>query len=221
MCKWTKCNDEVPSFQGAIFNDCTDLNNEDILSSVLFHDYIIFGTKLGHLYAYGVNSKRWYNSNDLSLLDISNSWVENTAINGFVVDPVSDVLYMYGDNGTVDGYSITDNKWFGTSYSELKPYNYSVGTTGVMGNIYDAFITNGVPYRTLVVLGEDGKTASCFIDCDNTNCWVKPDSSSHYPAFGFKPKIYSDGSYRNNSAVRSHCEYFGFKVLIGDNGIVS
>lgn len=221
LCKWTKCNDEVPSFQGAIFNDGTDLNNEDILSSVLFHDYIIFGTKLGHLYAYGVNSKRWYNSNDLSLLDISNSWVENTAINGFVVDPVSDVLYMYGDNGTVDGYSITDNKWFGTSYSELKPYNYSVGTTGVMGNIYDAFITNGVPYRTLVVLGEDGKTASCFIDCDNTNCWVKPDSSSHYPAFGFKPKIYSDGSYRNNSTVRSHCEYFGFKVLIGDNGIVS
>lgn len=221
LCKWTKCDATTPEFQDAIFSNGDETNHENITSSVLFHDYIVFGTDQGHLYAYGINSRRWFNSNDIPMLDISRSWVDGTSINGFIVDQVSDVLYMYGDNGTVDGYSTSDNVWFGTEYSELKPFNHSVGTTGVMGNIYDAFLVNTVPYRTLVVLGERGEVASCYVDCDDNNSWVKPDSSTHINTSGFKPKIYSNGNDRNNSTIRSHCEYFGFKVLIGDNGVVT
>ena len=221
LCNWTHCDAEYPEFEGAIFSNGSECSNEDITAMIVYHDYIIFGTKKGHLYAYDINNGNWYDKTLLNFLNIDYTWQNDTCINGFLVDPVSDVLYMYGDNGTVDAYRWNNQTWCDTHFIEEKDPMLSVGTTGVMGNIYTAFIVESTPYRTLVVSGEDGKSASCYIDCEAINGWCKPDSSLHLVTGAIKSKFFSDGSYRNNSTVRSHCEYFGYKVFVGDNGIVS
>jgi len=221
ICNWTHCDATDPAFEGAVFSNGPECNNEDITAVTLYHDYILFGTRVGHLYAYDINNGVWYNKTTIPFLNIDSTWKSNTRINGFVVDSVSDVLYMYGDDGTVDAYRWKDQIWCGTTYVENKSPILSVGTTGVMGNIYTAFIIESSPYRTLIVSGEDGKVASCYIDCEDINGWCKPDSSLYLATGAIKPKYYSDGSYRNGSTVRSYCEYFGYKVFVGDNGVVS
>lgn len=221
LCQWTPCDAETPAFEGAIYNNGSACNDEDINACVIYHDYLIFGTVKGNLYAYDINHKTWHNKNDIPFLDISQTWPANTSINGFVVDYVSDVLYMYGDNGTVDGFFWNTQEWCGTDYYETKSPLKSVGTTGVMGNIYQAFIVDTTPCRSLVVTGENAEVASCYIDCEQLNGWCKPDSSIHRVSSGVKPKIYSDGSYRNNSTVRAVCEYFGYKIFTGDDGVVT
>ena len=217
LCKWTPCDAEYETFDGAVFSNGAELNNENILSSVLFHGYVIFGTDQGHLYAYGVTSKKWFTKNELAFLNIDNTWQTDTAINGFIADTYSDMLFIYGDNGTVDGFDWSNQTWFSTYESDIKNSRYSPGITGLMGNIYTAFIVESSPYRTLVVLGENGEAASCFIDCDVPNFWVKPDSSSK----GYAPEIYNNGSDRNYSTIRSYCDYFGYKILVGDRGVVT
>lgn len=217
LCKWTPCNAEYALFDGAIFSNGKEVNNENILSSVLFHGYVIFGTDKGNLYAYGITSGKWFTKNELSFLNIDNTWRSGTAINGFIADIYSDTLFIYGDNGTVDGYDWENQKWFSTYESEFKASRYSPGTAGVMGNIYTAFVIEASPYRILVVLGENGEAASCYIDCDVKNYWIKSDSSS----LGYAPEIYNNGSDRNYSTIRSYCDYFGYKVLVGDRGVVT
>ena len=221
LCNWTACNAERPSFEGAIFSNGRECNNEDITAVTIYHDYLIFGTKNGHLYAYDTRQEVWYDKSRIPFLNIDNTWPSNTKINGFLVDSVSDVLYMYGDNGSVDAYRWSDESWCGTDYDELKSPLKSVGTTGVMGDIYTAFMINSKPYRSLIVAGENGEVASCYVDCEEINGWCKPDSSLYLAVGAIKPKYYSNGEYRNYSTVRSHCDYFGFKVFVGDNGVVS
>lgn len=216
-CKWTPCNAKYALFDGAIYSDGKELNDENILSSVLFHGYVIFGTDKGNLYAYGISSNKWFTKNELSFLNVENTWQPNTAINGFIVDTTTDTLFMYGNNGTVDGLDWANQNWFSTYQSDLKKPKHSPGISGIMGNIYTGFIIETTPYRTLVVLGENGEAASCFINCDTDNSWIKPDSSSN----GYAPEIYNDGSDRLYSTIRSYCDYFGYKILVGDNGIVT
>lgn len=220
-CNWTACDAEEPTFEDAIYSNGAECNNEDITAMAIFHDYLIFATSAGHLYALDINTGVWYNKTNNPLLNIDTTWVPGTSINGMLADTVSDSLIIYGDNGTVDRYIWSRNSWCGHQYNEMKDPFLSIGTTGVMGNIYTAFIVESSPYRTLIVLGEDGKAASCYIDCEDVNGWCKPDSSLYLVAGGIKPKYYSNGNYRDNSTIRSHCEYFGFKVLVGDNGVVT
>jgi hypothetical protein len=222
LCRWTPCDSETPKFEGAIWSNGNECDNEDITSCIMYHDYIIFGTAEGHLFAYDVRHETWHNKDDIPFLNIENTWVENTRINGFLIDQVEDTLYMYGDNGTIDGFFWDDQIWCGTSYEEYKnTTKLSVGTTGVMGNIYAAFIINSTPYRTLIITGENGEVCSCYVNCDQDNCWRKPDSSSHLGLNGIRPNVFSDGEYRNYSTVRAVCEYFGYKIFVGDEGVVT
>ena len=220
--KWDPFNSTEHTFSGSIFSDGTDLNGEDITSCILYHKYALFGTRNGNLYAYGTSNERWLDKNDFrALLDISNTWQEGVSINGFLIDQESDSLIMYGDRGTVDRFNWQRQRWAGTTQG-IKQFDESVGVTGVMSDIRTAFIVKSSPYNILVVSGKDGEAASCYINCAVANGWVKSNSSAFdLNNGGLVPSIYSDGSYRNNMDVNTSCEFFNYRVLIGEDGTVT
>lgn len=223
-CVWTSYDAEAKMTDGAVFSDGSIFNNENIKSVVLDHGYLIFGTDKGHLVAYGVNSEKWFTSNELKFLNIEGSWVDNTSINGFVVDSTNNLLYMYGDNGTVDAYDWDNQEWFGTGFDQaddVKNTTHSAGTTGMMGNIHTAFITKDSFYNILVVCGENGEIASCYINCDAKNGWRKPNSGLHRVSGGIGPSIYSDGTDRDGNSINSWIDFFNDHVFIGDSSKVT
>ncbi len=220
-CAWTPCYADDPRFDGACYCDGKETNNEDLMSSILYHGYIIFGSRNGNLYAFGTTTNTWFNKDTLPLLNIDKTWPRECSINGFIFDQESDSLIMYGDGGNVDRFNWKKQKWAGVYDDPNKTTEDSIASSGVMGNIYTAFIIRKNPYNLLVVVGEKGKAASCYVNCDVPNAWIKGNGTVDASGGKIAPTIYSNGEYRNFSTVRSHCEYFGYKVLVGDDGIVT
>ena len=216
-CDWTPCNfDEIYGYSTeSIHSNGDECNNEDITAMVLYNGYILFGTRQGHLYAYDTTNNVWKNGL-FTLTNTRDTWPENTAINGFLVDGENNVLYMYGDNGTVDSFTPSMNHWNGTA--NVLVHTGGVGGSNIMGNIYAAFLTSRNDHQILVVLGEHGEVASCYTEF---NTWVKP-NGERLVSSGLAPNIYSDGSYRDRKDVYSISKYNDSDyVIFGEDGIVS
>ena len=212
LCEWTNCYDDVNK-QG-IHSNGEQFDNEDITAVILYKGYIVFGTRKGHIVVYDQNTNVWYNKHSDFNMTKNIKWPENVSINGFLVNNETQSLYVYGDNGNVDSFDFESNEWNGSDGMN------NVGISNIIGNIYTAFIIQRFGKQMLVVLGENGQAASCYVDY---NTWIDSSGIRRNHESGLAcPTVRSDGSYRSNSSIRSYSIFRSSKyVLFGDNGIIS
>lgn len=212
LCEWTNCDDD-PTVIG-IHSNGSQFNNEDITAVILYKGYIVFGTRNGHIVVYDQNSNIWHNKNSDFSMTKNIKWPENVSINGFLVNNETSSLYVYGDNGNVDSFNFELNEWNGSNGMN------NVGISNIMGNIYTAFIINRFGKQMLVVLGENGEAASCYV---NYNTWIDSSGIKRNANYGQAcPNVRSDGSYRSNKDIKSFTIYRSSKyLLLGEDGVIS
>ena len=213
-CEWTPCDYySLDSSNTRIHSNGAEFNNEDITAMILYKGYVVFGTRNGHIVCYNPTTNEWKNDNSFPMCNVK--WPEGTRINGFIINTTNDSLYVYGDNGTVDSFSWETGEWNGFEYSAINVTG--IGVTGVMGNIYGALLANRNSHQVLIVFGEKGEVASCYIDY---NTWIKPNGVKMY-SVGIAPTIFDDGSIRNYKDIYSIVKYGSDYVLLGEDGEVT
>lgn len=214
-CEWTPCDYYSLSEDNKtrIYSNGSEFNDEDITAMALYKGYIVFGTRNGHVVCYNPTTNEWKNDSSFPLCNTK--WPVGTRINGFIVNTVNESLYMYGDDGTVDSFSWDLGEWNGFNFTTVNVTG--IGVTGVMGDIYAAILTNRNNHQVLVVFGERGEVASCYIDY---NTWMKPNGVKMY-SVGTAPTIFDDGSSRNFKDIYSITKYGSDYILLGEDGVVS
>lgn len=199
----------------AVSNNGSFVNGDDILSSAVYNDYCIFGTKHGKIGVYDISKNTWYtegsNNCPINLNKVTSDIYPESAIYKILIDDDDKLVIILGENGNVATYSFTTDKWY--SYTDKLTKNIAA-VQGIMGNIYDAYIATVNSQTVIVVMGEKGKVASCKLA---SNAWTTP-SGSRYLTYRAGPDIYSDGSFRDNADIYHCADYLNMKVLVGAGG---